>query len=114
VAAHAGADGTVVAASDAFVARRLAPRVQSVSATPAGGPGARQNLRSTQQWKDVPRGTMDEVSSHVCLNLPFKLTTRPLIRLFYFVLRSRHDRCLTGQQCTGAEISPLYGVFVVR
>jgi hypothetical protein len=35
VAAHAGADGTVVAASDAFpVARRLAPRVQSVSATP--------------------------------------------------------------------------------
>jgi hypothetical protein len=28
-----------------------------------------------RQWKDVPRGTMDEVSSHVCLNLPFKLTT---------------------------------------
>jgi hypothetical protein len=33
--------------------------------------------RRTQQWKDVPRGTMDEVSSHVRLNLPFKLTARP-------------------------------------
>jgi hypothetical protein len=27
------------------------------------------NSRSTWQWKDVSRGTMDEVSSHVCLNL---------------------------------------------
>jgi len=26
-----------------------------------------ENSRSTQLWKDVPRGT----SSHVCLNLPF-------------------------------------------
>src|SRR6516162_7593376 len=45
---------------------------------PIGG-----NSRSTQQWKDVPRGTMDEVSSHARLNLPFKLTTRPRQRLFY-------------------------------
>ena len=30
-----------------------------------------ENSRSTQQWKDVPRGTMDEVSSHVRLDLPF-------------------------------------------
>ena len=29
-----------------------------------------ENSRSTEQWKDVPRGTMDEVSSHVCLDLP--------------------------------------------
>src|SRR5262249_7527522 len=28
------------------------------------------NLRSTQRWNDVPRGTMDEVSSYVRLNLP--------------------------------------------
>ena len=25
---------------------------------------------STERWKDVPRGTMDEVSSHVRLDLP--------------------------------------------
>jgi hypothetical protein len=43
---------------------------------PIGG-----NSRSTQQWKDVPRGTM--VSPHARLNLPFKLTTRPRQRLFY-------------------------------
>ena len=28
------------------------------------------NPSSTLQWKDVPRGTMDEVRSHVRLNLP--------------------------------------------
>ena len=33
-------------------------------------------LEIHQQWKDVPRGTMDEESSHVCLNLSFKPTTR--------------------------------------
>src|SRR5271157_5994869 len=26
---------------------------------------------STERWNDVPRGTMDEVSSHVRLDLPF-------------------------------------------
>jgi hypothetical protein len=35
---------------------------------------------------------MDEVSSHVCLNLPFKLTTRPRERLFYLVLESHDGR----------------------
>ena len=30
-----------------------------------------ENSSSTEQWKDVPRGTMDEVSLHVCLVLPF-------------------------------------------
>jgi hypothetical protein len=53
-----------------------------------------ENSRSTQQWKDVPRGTMDEVSSHVRLNLPFKLTTRPRLRLFYLVLESHDGRAL--------------------
>ena len=33
---------------------------------------------------------MDEVSSHVRFNLPFKLTARPRLRLFYLVLES-HD-----------------------
>src|SRR6516164_3685337 len=56
---------------------------------PIGG-----NSRSTQQWKDVPRGTMDEVSSHVRLNLSFKLTTRPRERLFYFVLEFHGGRAL--------------------
>src|SRR5215813_2750218 len=51
-----------------------------------------ENSRSTQQWKDVPRGTMDEVSSHVRLSLPFKLTARPRQRLFYFVLESHDGR----------------------
>src|SRR6516162_6271112 len=31
-----------------------------------------ENSRSTQQWKGVPRGTMDEVSSHVGLDLRLK------------------------------------------
>ena len=34
-----------------------------------------ENSKSTLQWKDVPRGTMDEVSSHVRLDLPS--TARP-------------------------------------
>src|SRR6266404_3373643 len=29
-----------------------------------------EHSNSTKPWKDVPRGTMDEVSSHVCLVLP--------------------------------------------
>jgi hypothetical protein len=28
------------------------------------------NSNSTKRWNDVPRGTMDEASSHVRLNLP--------------------------------------------
>jgi hypothetical protein len=36
---------------------------------------------------------MDELSSHVRLNLPFKLTTRPRLRLFYLVLESHDGRC---------------------
>ena len=52
----------------------------------SGGPGSKprqqhenrsgsnpigENSSSTEQWKDVPRGTMDEVSSYVRLDLPY-------------------------------------------
>src|SRR5215831_14917993 len=39
---------------------------------PIGG-----NSRSTQQWKDVPRGTMDEVSPLGRLDLPTATQGRP-------------------------------------
>ena len=37
----------------------------------AGSNAIGGNSSSTQRWNDVPRGTMDEVSSHVRLDLPF-------------------------------------------
>ena len=52
-----------------------------------------ENSSSTQRWKDVPRGTMDEVSSYVRLDLPFSLTARPPKRLFRLVLESHDGRC---------------------
>ena len=30
-----------------------------------------EHSSSTERWNDVPRGTLDEVSSYVRLNLPF-------------------------------------------
>src|SRR6266567_1952695 len=51
----------------------------------------RRHSSSTERWNDVPRGTMDEVSSHVCLDLPF-LTARPPDRLFHLVLESHDGR----------------------
>ena len=36
----------------------------------AGSNPIGENSSSTQRWNDVPRGTMDEVSSHVRLDLP--------------------------------------------
>ena len=33
-------------------------------------PSDRRNSGSTARWNDVPRGTMDEVRSYVCLDLP--------------------------------------------
>src|SRR5215475_2356547 len=36
-----------------------------------------ENSRSTQQWKDVPRGTMDEVSPLGRLDLPTATQGRP-------------------------------------
>src|SRR5262245_59879300 len=37
-----------------------------IGSNPIGGSSS-----STERWHDVPRGTMDEVSSHVRLDLPF-------------------------------------------
>ena len=48
---------------------REQPRQQHenrAGSNPIGG-----NSSSTERWKDVPRGTMDEVSSYVRLDLPF-------------------------------------------
>ena len=45
------------------------------------------NPSSTKRWYGVPRGTTDEVSSHVRLDLP---AVRSPQRLFHFVFGS-HD-----------------------
>jgi hypothetical protein len=37
---------------------------------------------------------MDEVSSHVRLDLPFRLTARPLQRLLHLILESHNGRAL--------------------
>ena len=47
-------------------------------------------MSSTAWWNDVPRGTMDEVSSHVRLDLP--LTARPPERLLHPVFEPHHGR----------------------
>jgi hypothetical protein len=41
------------------------------------------------RWNGVPRGTMDEVSSHVCWDLPM---ARPLERSFHLVFESHDGR----------------------
>ena len=48
-----------------------------------------ENSSSTHRWKDVPRGTMDEVSSHSACTCR-RLTVRPRKRLFRLVFES-HD-----------------------
>src|SRR5262249_49694436 len=45
--------------------------------------------RSTKWWNGVPRGTMDEVSSRVCLDLP---TARPPKRSFHLAFESHDGR----------------------
>ena len=80
IARHRGMKKAIVA-----LARRLAVIMHRIWLTvlTSGGPGRSPrrdnctvsnqiggNLRSTQRWSDVPRGTMDEVSSYVRLNLP--------------------------------------------
>ena len=57
------------------------------ASNPIGG-----NSNSTERWNDVPRGTMDEVSSYVRLGRPY-LTARPRQRLFRLVLESHDGRC---------------------
>ena len=54
----------------------------------------RRKLELHRAVDDVPRGTMDEVSSHVRLDLPFRLTARPLQRLFHLILESHNGRAL--------------------
>jgi hypothetical protein len=51
------------------------------------------NSSSTQRWNNVPRGTMDEVSSHVCLDLPTTAARSPQ-RLFHLVFGSHDGRAL--------------------
>ena len=48
------------------LARRLAVNENRAASNPIEG-----HSSSTERWNDVPRGTMDEVSSHVRLDLPF-------------------------------------------
>ena len=59
----------------------------------AGSNAIGEHSSSTERWKDVPRGTMDEVSSFVRLDLPLHLTVRPPNRLFRLVLESHDGRC---------------------
>src|ERR1700740_19750 len=49
------------------------------------------NSSSTQRWNGVPRGTMDEVSSHVCLDLPTR-SARPPERSFHLIFESYDGR----------------------
>jgi hypothetical protein len=56
---------------------------------PIGG-----NSSSTERWNVVPRGTMDEVSSYVRLDLLSVLTARPTERLFHLVFEPHNGRAL--------------------
>src|SRR5271155_3541822 len=47
---------------------------------------------STKRWNDVPRGTMDEVSSYVRLEPAVSLTARPTNRLFHLVFEPHDGR----------------------
>jgi len=49
---------------------------------------------STQRWNDVPRGTMDEVSSYVRLNLPSHCRQPRSKDLFHLVFESHDGRAL--------------------
>ena len=61
----------------------------------AGSNPIEGNSSSTERWNDVPRGTMDDVSSHVRLDPPVRLTARPRERLLHLVLESHHGRAVT-------------------
>ena len=56
----------VEAPRSAGLGKKLRQHDSGAGSNPIGG-----NSRSTLRWKDVPRGTTDEVSSHVRLDLPF-------------------------------------------
>ena len=69
-----------------FCWTREAAAVSTLRSNKVGG-----NPSSTKRWYGVPRGTTDEVSSHVCLDLP---TARPSQRSFHLVLESHDGRAL--------------------
>jgi hypothetical protein len=50
-----------------------------------------ENLSSAERWNDVRRGTMDEVSSLIRLDLPL---ARPRERLFHLIFGSHVGRAL--------------------
>src|ERR1700750_3306233 len=60
----------------------------------AGSNAIGGNSSSTERWNDVPRGTMDEVSSHVRLDPAVNLTVRPPKRSLHLVLESHDGRAL--------------------
>ena len=82
IARHRGMKKAIVA-----LARRLAVimhRIYGLTAPSSAGPESSQwhegcsgsntigeNSSSTERWKDVPRGTMDEMSPSVCLDPPY-------------------------------------------
>ena len=90
------------------LARRLAVFMHASGLTvlSSAGPGKSQrhesragpnaiggNSSSTERWNDVPRGTMDEVRSHVRLDHRSS-DGRPPLRLLHFVLESHDGRAL--------------------
>ena len=52
------------------LAQLLARRPDGIFVAPFASVPIEGNPSSTERWNDVPRGTMDEVSSHVRLDLP--------------------------------------------
>ena len=66
------------------------------------------NPSSTQWWNGVPRGTMDEVSSHVGLDLPI-VTGKPRKRLFHLVLESHGGRAYVPipERSTSPRVIPV-------
>ena len=52
-----------------------------------------EHASSTTRWHDVPRGTMNEARSYVCLDLPLS-AARPTKRLFRLVLEPHAGRAV--------------------
>ena len=91
------------------LARRLAVIMHRIWVDSSAGPGNKPRQQhenragsnpiggsssSTERWNDVPRGTMDEVSSHVRLDAAVAMTIRPWHRLFHLVFESHGGRAL--------------------
>jgi len=63
---HAPASGLMAPSSAGPGHKLLLQHENRAVSNPIG-----EHASSTERWNDVPRGTMDEVSSHFRLNLPF-------------------------------------------